>query len=198
MTTERDQQAERLAQLKARRNTPVDQRRAVLGKILATGLTSTTVFGITAALGWSATSAATDNAPSDAVAEQLVLDLASGQLVRYVDGVAVSAQQVANPGQLIAATSTPSAPVSNLLASPAPTLPANWAPTAPSTNATAIEPSSSPSSATTPTSTEEPSTTAVESPVTVAPQLVSIPVAVPPPSGSRSSGGGGGGSSRSS
>lgn len=211
MTTERDQQAERLAQLKARRNAPVDQRRAVLGKILATGLTSTTVFGITAALGWSATSAATDNAPTDAVAEQLVLDLASGQLVRYVDGVAVSAQQVASPGQLIAAPSKPSAPVSNLTASPAPTLPANWnpstQPTSPKTVATPAGPAATSTASDTPTPAapqvaapvESTSPTVAQTLPTEPAQVVNIPVAVPQPSGSRSgSGGGGGGSSRSS
>jgi len=100
MTTDSNAQSDRIAALKARRNAPVDQRRATIGKILATGLTSTTVFGITAALGWSATLASNEKPAEATGPEQLVLDLSTGRLIKYVNGVPVSSQQVTNPSAI--------------------------------------------------------------------------------------------------
>ena len=199
MTTDATSQSERLAALKARRNAPADQRRATIGKILATGLTSTTVFGITAALGWSATSASNAKPADAASSERLVLDLSTGQLIKYVNGVPVSSQQVTSPARIA------SAPVTAIGQSTvAPTLPANWNPT-PSGNSGSTSTSSSKTVATEPTPpTESQTQTAVvESPLQGATQVITIPVAVPQPSGDQvidrsgggRSGGGGGGSS---
>lgn len=203
MTTDPEVRDERLARLQSRRTAPVDQRRAVIGKILATGLTSTTVFGITAALGWSATQAA--DAPTNTVApEQLVLDLSTGQLVKYVNGVAVSAQQVADPNQLVNLAPSPSG--SAIPTSSVATLPANWTPPVPSSNGGPTKPSSAPlpiaSPAPSPVPVEQPVTTVVDTPTSTVPELVTIPIAVPEPArssggGSRSGGGGGGSSSGS-
>lgn len=202
MTTEDLQQSERLAELRARRSAPVDNKRAAIGKILAAGLTSTTVFGITAALGWSATSAAENDPPPSDQPEQLVLDLATGQLVKYVNGVAVSAQQVADPNQLIARAQSPVTGTVGSLASSAPTLPANWNPGTPSSKTVSAQQTSATPPVDTAATTLEPSqptTVVVEPPVSAAPQLVTIPIAVPQPtrSGGGSSGGGGGSSSSS-
>lgn len=210
MTTDSELRNERLARLQSRRTAPVDQRRAVIGKILATGLTSTTVFGITAALGWSATQAA--EAPSNtAPSEQLVLDLSTGQLVKYVNGVAVSAQQVADPSQLTRLAPTPSS--SEIPTNSAASLPANWVPPAPVANSGKVNVPSSSTATAAPTTnaapSEQPATVVVPSPLATTPQVVTIPIAVPEPTriigdvggGSRggggSSGGGGGGGSSS-
>jgi len=197
MTTDPEVRDERLARLQSRRTAPVDQRRAVIGKILATGLTSTTVFGITAALGWSATQAA--DAPTNTVApEQLVLDLSTGQLVKYVNGVAVSAQQVADPNQLVNLAPSPSG--SAIPTSSVATLPANWTPPVPSNIGGPTKPSSAPlpiaSPAPSPAPVEQPVAVVVDTPTSTVPELVTIPIAVPEPArssggGSRSSGGGG-------
>lgn len=88
--------SDRLAELARRRQSSTDHKRAVIGKIVATGLTSTTVFGVTAALGLSAR--AENPTPTTPNTEQLVLDLATGRLITIQNGVPVSAQQVMAPG----------------------------------------------------------------------------------------------------
>ncbi len=116
-TSSSNDRAQRLADLRASRpsmatpsmNTPesasVDsthsssvataKRRATLGKILATGLTSTTVFGLTAALGFASAQGSTG---SDVVPQtQYILDVATGQLVTYTNGQPTAATQVMSP-----------------------------------------------------------------------------------------------------
>jgi hypothetical protein len=197
MTTDLDQNADRLARLNARRSAPSDQKRAVIGKILAAGLTSTTVFGITAALGWSATSAADNGQPAQAGNVQLVLDLATGQLIKYVDGVAVSAQQVVAPGQLPSTMNAQTATAPAMLSAPTPTLPANWTP--PPTSDDKIPQNSTVAAAPQVTidPQTEPTTAVVESPILSTPEIVTIPIALPQPTRDRSSSGGGGGGSSS-
>lgn len=206
MTTDGSQQAERLASLTARRSAPTDQRRAVIGKILATGLTSTTVFGITAALGWSATSAATNADSTAPVTEQMVLDLSTGQLVKYVNGVAVSVQQVTDPSQYLASAGSTESGAASTAPLPNIELPANWNPSTPTSgSSTNVAKVSAPVAVdqTAPTAPVE------QAPITVADttppattEIVTIPVALPPPtrdlSGGGSGGGGGGGGGSSS
>ena len=101
--------SQRLAELRASRpsmnipeSAPIDstrsssaataKRRATLGKIFATGLTSTTIFGLTAALGFaSAQGSAGENIVPQT---QYVLDMTTGQLVTYVNGIPTTATQV--------------------------------------------------------------------------------------------------------
>lgn len=89
MTTDHEQRVAALSARRTPRLTP--QRQATIGKILATGLTSTTVFGITAALGWSASVASNDTA------DKVVFDQATGVITAYRNGQVVSSQQVATP-----------------------------------------------------------------------------------------------------
>ena len=106
--TDQQSRDERLHHLNDRRSSGSDNRRAAMGRILTAGLASTSVFGLTAALGWSGATAgqSTTSTPT----EQLILDLSTGQLTRYVNGTAVSIEAVAIPQPLN--TPTPVAPLS--------------------------------------------------------------------------------------
>lgn len=80
------------------------KRRATLGKIFATGFTSTTVFGLTAALGLSSNQGSSE--PSVVAPTQYVLDVTTGQLVTYTNGQPTAVTQVmgaAASGQTVAA-----------------------------------------------------------------------------------------------
>ncbi len=171
MTTDRNQ---RLAALSAQRPPRMSvKRQATIGKILATGLTSTTVFGITAALGWSASSASGDTV------DQVVFDQATGVITAYRNGQVVSSQQVTgstvSPVAVAEPTPTPHFPSAAPSITPAPTSPAP----APSNTALAPAPASAPVTAPT-----------TPSPVTIP---ITIPIAIPapqplPPSQASSSG----------
>ena len=150
MTTDHEQRVAALSARRTPRLTP--KRQATIGKILATGLTSTTVFGITAALGWSASAASNDTA------DKVVFDQATGVITAYRNGQVVSSQQVAAPSaQLPSEPTTVSSDPSGGFPAVAP----------PITAAPAIAPPS----------TSSPSTAA---PVT-SPTAITIPIAIPAP-----------------
>lgn len=155
--------SDRLAELAKRRQSADDHKRAVIGKIVATGLTSTTVFGITAALGWSAQN--TEDATPVSNTEQLVLDLATGQLVTMQNGVPVSVQQV-----MPAATAAPVAPIAGAPVDSLSSLAAPVAPSASKGSATASADGSTTGTA--------PSPLAV-APVTMSPEAATAPVTTP-------------------
>jgi hypothetical protein len=195
-TSSSNDRAQRLADLRASRpsmatpsmNTPksvaVDsthsssvataKRRATLGKIFATGLTSTTVFGLTAALGFASAQGSTG---SDVVPQiQYILDVATGQLVTYTNGQPTAATQVMSPAVAGQAVAGQAAVV------PVATTPLNLG--GQSTAAVVAAPAAGANSAT----PSQPATTpgvvpvveTVAAPVVAAP-VIAIPIAIPTP-----------------
>ena len=185
MTTDRN---ERIAALAAKRSPRMTtKRQATIGKILATGLTSTTVFGITATLGWSASAASDDSA------DQVVFDQATGIITTYRNGQVLSSAQVAQPATTPGALAvTATAPA----VTPPPSVALGFPPAAP-----AITPAPAPQSpgkatntettvapvASADSSTEIPVVTVTPTaqvPVVVAAPIdipIEIPVAIPAP-----------------
>jgi hypothetical protein len=80
------------------KSTASSNRRATIGKILATGLTSTTVFALTAAIGWTA------SAQSDTEADQVVFDQVTGTITLFRNGVAIESRRVTDGVGASAAT----------------------------------------------------------------------------------------------